>query len=477
MKNVHLYRFFASLGAVLLLSGTAVLAQISTSSPYSRYGIGDVTGKGFVQNFSMGGACIGVQNDTLAIPTVFINSGNPASYANTQLTSIELGAVYNRVILQNETDRKTVHSAAINYLALAFPITKWWGTTVGLTPYSAVGYNVSDHQEIPNIGGVDFLYEGKGGVDQLYWGNGFKPLYGLSGRFVKSKKYALLLQEKKFTELRRIYKRRNAWKGLSMGVNASYMFGSFENTRRSIFDPAGSFFNTRTGTTTRFSDIYFDYGTQYSFIIDSLRGRDLTENVRVTFGATFAAETDISARVDSLSVNYFYGSLGNEIVRDTISMSQNTEGSITFPLTFGFGASIKKGTRWMFAADYAVQNWSNYKAFDKSPGLKNSSRISIGAQFVPKNKGIGSNYFTRVNYRMGLRYATTALELKSTRLNEYGVSAGLGFPVGRGFSMFNVGAELGTRGTIQNGLIKENYLKIIVGFTMNDRWFQKAKID
>lgn len=456
-------------------------AQTSTSSPYSRYGLGDINGRGFSQSFGMGGSMIGVQNDST--PMFFINSGNPASYPYLRLVTAELGMSYNRVILQNSSQKKTVHSAALAYLSFAFPIKRWWGTCIGLAPYSSVGYNVSDHQDITNVGGVDFLYEGSGGVDQLYFGNGFRPLYGLSKMFQNSKKYERLKLEKNNAEIYRIMKRKRAWQGLSIGVNASYLFGRLEHTRRSIFDQTANFFNTRTGATTRFNDVYFDYGAQYSFTIDSLKGRDLKQNVKVTIGATFAPMTPIDARVDTLSVNYFYSSIGTEIVKDTIALSQNTKGTIDLPLSFGFGMSVKKGDRWMISGDWAVQNWGEFKTFDKSAGLKNSMRVSLGAQYVPNAKAVGTgNYLKRVNFRLGGKYSQTALELHDTRLVEYGVTAGLGFPVGRNFmlqnfSMVNIGAEFGQRGTIDNGLIKENYIKINLGFTINDRWFVKPKFD
>lgn len=456
-------------------------AQTSTSSPYSRYGIGDITGKGFGQGFALGGTNIAMQNDTT--PMFFINTGNPASYANVRLTTAELGANYNRVVLQSSTEKKTVHSAALSHVSLAFPFKRWWGGSIGLIPYSSVGYNVSDHQDIANVGGVDYLYSGSGGIDQLLFGNGIKPLYGLPRMFMSSKKYQRLKLEKKDAEINKILKRKKSLQGLSIGVNASYLFGNFENTRKSIFDPSGNLFNTKTGITTRVADAYFDYGVQYSFFIDSLKGRDLKQNVKVTLGATFAAQTDIRAQIDSLSVSFFYNSIGTEIPKDTIELTENTKGKITLPLSLGFGGSIKKGDHWLLAGDFAIQNWSAYKAFDKTQGLKNSMRISLGAQFIPNSKASGSgNYLKRTYYRLGIRYAKTALELKSTQLAEYAVSVGLGLPVGRNyllqnFSMVNIGAELGQRGTISNGLIKENFLKITIGFTINDRWFVKPKFD
>ena len=83
---------------------------------------------------------------------------------------------------------------------------------------------------------------------------------------------------------------------------------------------------------------------------------------------------------------------------------------------------------------------------------------------------------------MGGRYAQTLLELKNTPLTEYGLSLGVGLPVGRNFllqnfSLVNIGIEVGQRGTTQKGLIKEQFIRATIGFTINDRWFVRAKFD
>ena len=45
----------------------------------------------------------------------------------------------------------------------------------------------------------------------------------------------------------------------------------------------------------------------------------------------------------------------------------------------------------------------------------------------------------------------------NTDINEFGISFGVGLPVGKELSTFNLGFEIGKRGTIDSGLVKENY--------------------
>ncbi len=502
-KDHTFLTFLFFLLSTLFLTNTAS-AQV-TSSPYSRYGVGDIGAKGFGQNFSMGGTYIGMQNDTTQM--FFINNGNPASYANMRLVTAELGAKYNRTELESSTAKQTINNASLGYIALAFPFKKWWGASIGLVPYSSIGYKISDEQEISNIGNVKFLYEGSGGINQVYFGNGIKPLYGMARRYQLSGKYKTLKSLKHAdntpkscleifadnNKIRKSLNRKKFFESVSLGANASYLFGNMENTRRSIF-PSGIYaFNTRVGTNTRVDGFYMDYGMQMAYTVDSIKYkdrkdscrpvkfRDLKENVKFVFGATFSAETNIEATIDSVSYSYFNNSLGYEIIKDTIENTKGTQGKVTLPMSFGVGFAVKKGEKITVGADVAIQNWSNYSAFGISAGLKNSMRTSLGIQFVPDAKP-NAKYFKRVHYRLGGKYVQTALELKSTQLTEYSGTIGFGFPVGRSyilqnFSMVNLGVEIGKRGTVTNGLIRENFIKGSVSFTINDRWFQKSKID
>lgn len=487
-----------------LCFATSATAQ-NTSSPYSRYGIGDIGGKGFGQGFSMGGTYIAMQNDSVQM--FFINNGNPASYTNMRLVTAELGATYNRLTLSSTAQKQTVNNASLGYISLAFPFKKWWGASAGLIPFSSVGYKISDEQEISNVGNVKFLYEGSGGINQVYFGNGIKPLYGLPRMYQMSDKYQRLKSLKRednslktckevFADQQKIRKAMNRKKfmqSLALGANASYLFGNMENERRSIFPSSLYAFNTFTGTNTRVDGLHFDYGMQMAYVVDSVKYkdkadtcrpvkfRDLKDNVKIMFGATFSSQTNLDATIDSLSYSFFNNSIGYEIVKDTIENTTGNKGKISIPLSFGFGVAFKKGERWLIAADFAIQNWSAYSAFGQTQGLRNTMRTSLGAQFVPDAKP-NASYFKRTHYRLGVRYMQTALELKSTPLDEYAGSIGFGFPVGRSyilqsFSMVNIGVEVGQRGTLTNGLIKENFIKATVGFTINDRWFQRPKFD
>ncbi len=493
----------------LILLSSFSFAQNLTSSPYSRYGLGDLNGNSSAQNFALGGAGIGWRSDTLT-PS-YINSLNPASYSAMRITVIEFGLLSNTTQFITSDQRYVLNNTSFANIAVGLPIKKWWGLAFGISPYSNVGYKIHDSQTKDTLGVVNYNYEGTGGINKVYLGNGFK-----------------LLHEK--------YTQRTGT-DLSFGFNASYMFGSINNIRHVSFDDP-NYFGVRIDENTRIHDVTFDFGLQFKFRIDSLKrknpklktgcarmvhgqcvvynnckvdtshhaGSELTyihtdstthiekrriktdiDDIHVCFGLTYAPSMSLSASYDLLSRTYIMpGTL--EIYKDTLTNIQNQSTLAHIPARIGFGVSVNRSYRWNVLADFTYQQWSDYSFNQTSGGLQNSMQGSLGYQFQPALRG---SYFQIARYRMGLLYNQTYLDLQNTRLVEYAFTFGAAFPVAisrvkkheydinlyRNYSMVNISAEIGQMGTTSNGLIKENYARVVVGFTINDRWFQHFKFN
>ncbi len=467
----------------------------------------------------MGGISTALRNDS-ARP-YYINSSNPASYISTgKFTTYEAGVSVSMLQLKSESSKQTVNSASIAYLAFAMPVLpKYWAISFGLQPYSSVGYKVSDHKTLDSIGNVDYLYEGSGGINRVYFGNTIQPFGNAVGRLHETEKFKNLQRQKEayrlagdqcnFEKLRnQIYhmdKRKQNLSTFSAGLNASFLFGNLESTRRVLYPNNSSnqfYYNTKNSRTMRIKDFSFDYGVQQTFRIDSMpkkgkwkllcdssgnsgskNRRELKEKVRVTLGATFGMATDLNAKRDILSFSYFTTATGYEVPKDTMENFTAQEGTVSLPMSGSAGIVVKKGERWLIGADYSFQNWSEFSSFgESSSDLKNSMRISLGGQYTPnKASEAKGSYWKKVQYRAGLKYYNTYLDLKDTRLTESSVSLGLGLPVGFrtqfNYSVLNLGFEIGQRGTSENGLVKEQFYRAVIGLTINDKWFQKPKFD
>ena len=422
LKNLR----FLSL-PILLLLVLYTHAQIRISSPYSRFGLGDITGNNNAWNASMGEIGYGVRSP------YHVNFNNPASYTAFDSVSFvfEGGFVSDFVTLKSNVQSDSRNYTSLGYLLFGIPVTRWWKTSIGLVPFSDVGYNVSSIETAEGIGNIDRLYSGSGGINRFFWGNGFK-----------------------------------IFKNLSIGINASYLFGTLNREAVAIFPDSIYFINFKVDNNTRVNDLYFDYGVQYS--------KSFKNNLQLTVGAVFAANTKINAQSDQLSQTFFLGADGVEHPRDTITNVSGVHGTILIPLMTGVGISLEKTDKWIAGADFRWQNWKKFNAFNLGDSLVNSFQIGVGAEFLPDL----NNYYTylkRIRYRIGLFYNRSYLDLRNINLDEYGVSAGFGLPLRGIKTVLNLGLQVGTRGTTNSSLIQESYFKFIIGFSIYERWFLKRK--
>jgi hypothetical protein len=163
-----------------------------------------------------------------------------------------------------------------------------------------------------------------------------------------------------------------------------------------------------------------------------------------------------------------------ESFRDTLVLAEDYKGRIIIPMMIGGGFSFAKTDKWVIGVDYKWQNWEKFKAYEQSDSLVNSWQVNVGGEITPKFDNY-SNYLARVHYRLGFTYGKTYLHLRNQDLNEYGITFGLGLPLRGMKTVLNLGAQYGVRGTTAEKLIRESYFKLVVGFSIYERWFVKRK--
>ncbi|MDZ4203250.1 MAG: hypothetical protein U1C46_00395 [Bacteroidales bacterium] len=426
MKTHINIRFIAALVLCILIT-EPIVSQTRISSPYSRFGIGDLHLYNNTAVLAMGGTSLGL-SDPLRI-----NFSNPASYAALEPNSFifEAGVFSKSVRLKTETVSQTGNYTSLGHLLMGFPVTKSWKTSMGLLPYSDVGYKVVDIQSDTTLGRIRRSYEGSGGVHQVYFGNAL----ALGKRF-------------------------------SLGLNLTYLFGTLEKSRSLSFPDSMNLLNTRVLNTTDVGDFKVSAGLQYI--------QPLGKEFNLKAGITYSPEVTISIKDKILAYTYIVSLTGNDIPRDTIVSTPDQQGTMRLPADIGFGIMLHKNNRWMIGADYRWQNWENFTFFDRSDSLNNSMSISLGGQYNPASTVL-SGYLKKIQYRFGARYSQTYLELRDNRIKEFGISFGLGLPLTRTKSTINVGIEAGARGTTENNLIKESFFKFSLGFSIYERWFEKRK--
>ena len=412
---------------LIIISTFSAKAQTNTISPYSRFGPGDLIYNGYANQIGLAGVSIAGNSATK------LNFNNPASYAYDTLMVLDF-ALNSEVVIQKQTGISTRQlNTTINNFSIGFPLKRGiWGMAFGFLPYSGTGYKIQTSEKLDSTNSLITKYLGEGGFTRYFIGSGVKIT-----------------------------------KQLSFGVNASYLFGTVDKTRKVIFTNS-TFYANRNKDEINLADFYFEGGLNYN-------GK-LNEKYNYAIGITGAPAQNISAKRTTLWVNYRYDSFNDlEQDRDTISYTPDDKGIIVLPAKIGFGLQISN-KKMSVGLDVNWQDWSSYKVYNQTDSLKNSFKIALGGQWIPDQKGV--SYAGRIQYRGGLFFNKTYLELKNTALNDYGVTIGLGLPFRKSFgSMFNFGIAAGNRGTTKQNLVKEQYVRLVFGVTLNEDWFRKSKYD
>ncbi|MBQ2526275.1 MAG: hypothetical protein II542_05465, partial [Bacteroidales bacterium] len=99
-----------------------------------------------------------------------------------------------------------------------------------------------------------------------------------------------------------------------------------------------------------------------------------------------------------------------------------------------------------------------------------------GFEFTPNRSDI-RYFYKRITYRGGLYYDQSYYRLDGNPIDSYGITLGATIPVNAGYNGITVGLEFGKKGTIKNGLVRENYFGFNIGFNIFDIWFQKSMYD
>lgn len=403
--------------------------QTSTNSPYSQYGIGDIESQVFGQGKALGSSAFGIRSK------MHLNSVNPASYTALDSMSFlfEFGLRIKTMTLSDQNNKDTLANSNMHYLAMGFPITRWWCGSIGLIPFSNMGYYMKDSANEAGIGPVTSYFSGSGGIDKFYFGNAFKINHKISA-----------------------------------GLNIGYLFGSLRKTRTIIIDEAS--YDTQHETNSRIGDFYFDLGIQYTDIYK--------ERYKYTLGLIYNHNTKLNVKNNILAgslVNADYLTIQNQDLVDTAIFVEDMKTSITIPAKIGFGASLSQGSKWLIATDFYYQNWAKAEFFGERDSLAGFLHYGVGGEYTPAFKS--RDFFKRLSYRAGLYYSNSYIEINNVHIKDFGLSLGLGIPLDRYKTSLNISYEYGQRGTHKNNLIKENYHIVSINLSLADIWFVKRKFD
>jgi len=436
--------------SLLLFANIPLFAQPKQNSPYSKYGIGDRLNQYFANHGGWGG-------QTLAFHDPFhLNLINPASFAHLRATSLETGLYAKYSHLTSGNDEADFWSGNLAYVALGFTLkspinevldrakTPWnFGMGVALTPYSQVGYNVLTQENEPGLGQVNNLFEGSGGTYRFNWSGAAK------------------------------------YKKTALGLNLGWVFGKSVYAATTEFVDSFPTFLTNQREDLRVNGFVWNLGVQHDFVLQTAENDKTVPTRWITVGITGEGKHDLNTTNDVLFIrSRGRASTGDYIDADTLQSALDVRQTLTLPATFGIGFQYVKANKLKIGAQYEFGGWSAYRNEARPEEMRNTSSISAGVEYIPDFTSY-NNYGKRIRYRLGAYYRQDPRIVNGENLDDLGFSFGFGFPIvmpRQQTSFVNAAFELGKLGA--NSPIDETYVRITVGFTLNDNtWFYKRRFE
>ena len=398
----------------------SLIAQQS-SSPYSRFGLGDLKSQFSPVFNSLGGGGFAINDSKV------INPFSPATYSSFESNSFLFSTGLNNelVNIESKDESQTLNNLSLSHITFGFPLSNKIGSSFGIIPYSSVGYSMQSRDESYN---ADMLYNGDGGISKVYAGGSLE-----------------------------------LHKNLSVGANVSYLFGGLNRRKKLEFDDE-TIFNSRSNSQINVKGLFYEVGAIFSKQIE-------VDKSSISIGFNTSNTSEIKAKRSNLVETFEYSG-EYEIVKDTF-VNSVVKGDMILPRYTNFGLSYTRD-KWLFVFDYSTQNWREYELLGESDSLVNSKRISGGFQFTPDISSV-NQFYKRCHYRLGIALNTTPLQINNTQLEDKSISFGLGIPIKKNRSTYDLSIIFGQRGTTNNNLLKENYVRIGLNMSFEGIWFVKQK--
>lgn len=387
-------------------------AQNMTSSPYSRYAYGDLNENVPVAYRSMGGVGFGMRNNRA------INPSQPASFtACDSLTFMfDIAASANWSHYRDAGGVKNKANGNLEYVTMQFPLYKRWiAMSVGLLPYSSVGYDIEMTDSIPGTAHYTMTHYGTGNISQVYGGLSF-----------------------------------NICNWFAVGANVYYMWGDLARTRMLVFD------ESNINPTVEVEDLWvsnvrYRAGAQFFHTFG-----DHTFNI----GAIYESKLKLNSELNVIDTQ-----LGDSVVV--------YDNAWQLPMVWGVGASYNWANRLTIAFDFEQQCMAEalYNgAAGYMSGLQNTRRYAFGAEY--RHNPQGRKYAERMMWRAGVcvkdEYLTTIGAPKVT------ASIGIGFPLHTIGTVINLGVEYNHRGKASG--LEDNSFRFTIGASIAESWFFKRKL-
>ncbi len=442
-----------------LFAFAAVLnAQNNTKSIYSSYGVGVFQSQDANAFKGMAASSYGFRHGFKP------NLANPLSIAGRERVDFNLGFEFNNRLQQTSAAQRTDLAGNVNHVSFAFNslrinkekryvnpldttelLSKWRkiriNTMLGLAPYTAMDYDyaiegdTSTFESLLSVGG-------KGGLNSIYFNNAFQVLDTT----------------------------------ISVGISVQRLFGSITESRLKNLLSDSAAVGYQQTIDQRIKGMRYGLTLGYSGKPKPKSDMWHTFTAGYTFKSTLNSETDVLLR----TVQDFFQ------VKDTLSLS-SPKGTIELPSILRLGYGLENENKWAWSVDFQSSDLTQYSNTIDSSSMNRMTRISTGFILNPERMmQLTENleWFRKVEWSFGAFYQTGPFAVQNTQslssINEYGISFGVALPMKSRFndkktvvSYMYLNAQYSQRGTINDGLIKEDIFRVNLAFNLSDKWFKK----
>ncbi len=438
---------FSLLIAILSITFSTFAQQTGTNSPYGRYGYGLLSTPALGASEAMGGISYGLRRSQ------HVNPGNPASYSELDsLTFIfDIGVSGHMARMDDGQYSNDFYNGNLDYIAIQFPLLRNMGASVGLLPYSKVGYNFGAPRSLDNIQYIE-TFRGTGGLNQVYAGVAWEPM-----------------------------------KYISVGANFAYLFGNFSHS--SVLNPysSGALID-ESKKSYSIRNIKYDFGAQFTFPIDRTRS--------VTLGAVYSPKISSKADINPSRMLFAADPYENPTIRPSQILKSDTIHNAQFQLPNSFGLGVTYQTsKFLVGVDGTYQMWENSSYPTELDGLTDQNRfndlyrINAGMEYVIDP--FSPNFFHRIRFRGGLSYSNSYSNVNVFNpinnqnsigsFKEYGVNIGFGLPfhdlrTGH-LSMLNIGFGYSRQQPDKDYMIGQDMFKVTINMNVNEFWFFKRQFN
>ncbi len=402
------------------------------NTPLSELGLGELMPDGSTREQAMGEA------GAAAPSREHISLLNPANLWYNRQVNLEVGL--RTSIRHGRSGAGSVTAARFTpmHFTMTLPIAEPVTLALGLRQFSAIDYTVSAARPLAADTNVSFRnsFGGRGAISQ-----------------------AMVAASVRLAE------------GLTLGAQGLYWFGTQQRYSEVELNTLG----LARSTSSRVSDVSARVGATYRLQLPG--GKRIGLGLVADLPRQLRTQDEIV--LDRYSINALSGTR-TFLSSDTLLRMQN--GLLQAPRSLRAGLSFEQPQRYTVAVDLVRELWAGVVPLGTPGNLQDAWRGSAGVEWVPNVNGQG--YRNYISYRAGLYGRQLPFSVNGTRMQDIGLTLGLGWPVIRKEARYtrpvvNTNLNLGLRqGPTEAGSFREAYVNFTLGIVLNDsQWFTRFKID